>query len=532
MGFAGTWRTPRPNLSARALRMAALASRAQARDDGGDAPADPVDAAILQAAARLAFDEKAAPDTRPPAAVVPFSSDRKFMAVLYSVHGRLTAFAKGAPQRMIDRCSRVLTSAGESALDDAGREGLIAVNDDLASRGLRVLAVASGKVEGASEADLHDLTFVGLLALADPPATGVKETIARLRSAGLRTVMLTGDQRLTAEAVGRELGILAAGDRSLDGRELDRLTGADLQVEIARTTVFSRITPEQKLVIVTALQARGEIVAMLGDGINDAAALKKADVGVAMGVRGTDVAKEASAIVLQDDRFETIAAAVEEGRIIFDNIRKFVFYLFSCNVAEVLVLLVAGLAALPLPLAPLQLLWLNLVTDTFPALALASEPGDAEVMTRPPRDPQEAILSRHFLGSVLGFGIVITASTLAAFLWALAYAPGQASTMAFMTLALAQIGHLGNARSSGPVLRLKRIVSNPYALLGVTCALALQAAAVLFDPLANVLRVVPLDRRGWLVVLVCASVPAIGGQAVKLSSGFARVSGGEHAHPV
>ena len=300
------------------------------------------------------------------------------------MHGHLTAFAKGAPRRMIDRCSRVLTSGGESALDDAGREELMAINDNLASRGLRVLAVASGDVEGTSETDLHDLTFVGLVAFADPPARGVKETIARLRSAGLRTVMLTGDQRLTAEAVGRELGILAADDRSLDGRDLDRLAGADLQAEIARTAVFSRITPEQKLVIVTALQARGEIVAMLGDGINDAAALKKADAGVAMGVRGTDVAKEASAIVLQDDRFETIAAAVEEGRIIFDNIRKFVFYLFSCNVAEVLVLLVAGLAALPLPLAPLQLLWLNLVTDTFPALALASEPGDAEVMTRPP----------------------------------------------------------------------------------------------------------------------------------------------------
>ena len=332
---------------------------------------------------------------------------------------------------------------------------------------------------------------------------------------------------MTAETVGRELGLLEPGDRSIDGGDLDRLRGSDLTSEIARTSVFSRVTPEHKLVIVSSLQAGGEIVAMLGDGINDAAALKKADVGVAMGLRGTDLAKEASAIVLQDDRFETIAAAVEEGRVIFDNIAKFVFYLFSCNVAEVLVLLVAGLAALPLPLAPLQLLWLNMVTDTFPALALALEPGDLDVMGRPPRDPEEAILSRRFFAAVAGFGLVITASTLVAFGWGLVNAPAKASTMAFMTLALAQIGHLGNARSSAPVLRFDRIVANPYALVGVACALALQAAAAFIEPLARILQVVPLNSREWLVVLACASVAGIGGQAVKLlrDAGAARLGG-------
>ena len=272
------------------------------------------------------------------------------------------------------------------------------------------------------------------------------------------------------------------------------LDGAARDALIARTSAFSRVTPEHKLIIVRALQARGEIVAMLGDGINDAAALKQADVGVAMGIRGTDVAKDAADIVLQDDRFETIAAAVEEGRVIFDNIRKFVFYLFSCNVAEVLVLLVAGLASLPLPLLPLQLLWLNMVTDTFPALALALEPGDSDVMQRPPSDPQEAILSRRFLGSVLVFAMLITASTIAAFAWGLAQAPERASTFAFMTLALAQIAHLGNARSRGPVLGFRRAVANPYALLGVGVALGLQAAAVLIEPLAPHLRLTPPSR--------------------------------------
>ncbi len=220
--------------------------------------------------------------------------------------------------------------------------------------------------------------------------------------------------------------------------------------------------------------------------------------------------------MLQDDRFETIAAAVEEGRVIFDNIRKFVFYLFSCNVAEVLVLLAAGLAGLPLPLAPLQLLWLNMVTDTFPALALAMEPGDPDVMRRPPRDPEEAILSREFLTSVLTFGVLITLSTLAAFVWALGRAPERAPTMAFMTLALAQIAHLGNARSRGPVLRLGRVLANPYALAGAGLAVLLQVLAVVVDPLARILRVTPLDPIEWMVVVGLASIPAISGQALKV----------------
>jgi Ca2+-transporting ATPase len=270
------------------------------------------------------------------------------------------------------------------------------------------------------------------------------------------------------------------------------------------------------LTIVKSLQARRQIVAMLGDGINDAAALKKANVGVAMGRRGTDVAKEAAAIVLQDDRFETIAAAVEEGRIIFDNIRKFVFYLFSCNVAEVLVLLLAGLAGLPLPLAPLQLLWLNMVTDTFPALALAMEPGDPDVMQRPPRSPEEAILSTSFLASVFGYGLLITASTLGAFVWALMHDPDSATTMAFMTLAFAQIGHLGNARSGGPVLRLTRAAANPYALAGVAVSVTMQLGAIGVEPLARLLRLVRLDPVDWILVVALSALPAVVGQALRL----------------
>jgi Ca2+-transporting ATPase len=274
------------------------------------------------------------------------------------------------------------------------------------------------------------------------------------------------------------------------------------------------VSPEHKLLIVEALQQRGEIVAMLGDGVNDAAALKKADVGVAMGIRGTDVAKQAAAIVLQDDRFETVAAAVEEGRIIFDNIRKFVFYLFSCNVAEILVLLIAGVAGWPLPLTPLQLLWLNMVTDTFPALALAVEPGDALVMRRPSRDPQEAILSPPFVASIFTYGGMITAVTLFAYWLALRSAPEQASTIAFMTLAIAQITHLGNARSDAHVLAPARAAANRFALAGLALAVGLQALTMT-SPLARVLDVSPLGPREWVVIVACAAIPAVVGQAWK-----------------
>jgi Ca2+-transporting ATPase len=401
-------------------------------------------------------------------------------------------------------------------LDPTARERLLAVNASFASRGLRVLGVACGAVDQAKEQALRGLTFVGFLGIMDPPAPGVKDTIARLRGAGLRTIMLTGDQRLTGDAIGRELGLMTGDLRAIEGRDLQTLSGDALVDAIERTAVFSRVTPEDKLTIVRTLQQRGEIVAMLGDGVNDAAALRKADVGVAMGKRGTEVAKEAASIVLQDDRFETIAAAVEEGRVVFDNIRKFVFYLFSCNLAEILVLLVAALFGVPMPLLPLQLLWLNMVTDTFPALALAIEPGDPDVMRRPPRDPQEAMLSRAFLGQVTAYAVLIAASTLGALWWALAYAPATTTTMVFMTLAFAQIFHLGNARSSGPVLAFPAATANPAAIAAVVLSLGLQVAAMSIAPLADVLRLTRLRWQEWMVVVVLSVIPAVAGQLLKV----------------
>jgi Ca2+-transporting ATPase len=482
---------------------------------------DPVDRAVMAAAARL-LDGGVLPVVETtPDAWIPFSSERKFMAAFHGEGPRAIAYVKGAPQRVVEMCDQALTVEGTEVVDAAARDRLLAENRRLAAAGLRVLAVARGEVAGDNETALRGLTFVGFLGLMDPPAPGVREAIATLKSAGLRTVMLTGDQRHTAEAVGRALGVLGVDDGAIDSRELRTLTPAALAGRLAATGVFSRIAPEDKLTIVRAFQARGDVVAMLGDGVNDAPALRQADVGVAMGTRGTDVAKEAAAIVLQDDRFETIVAAVEEGRVIFDNIRKFVFYLFSCNLAEVLVLLVASVAGLPLPLLPLQILWLNLVTDTFPALALAVEPGDEDVMRRPPRDPRAAMLSRTFLSSVTGYAMLITAATLAAYVWALDAGLPHATTVAFMTLALAQTFHLGNARSGRHVLSPGRALANPYAIAAVAVSGLLQLVAIYVGPIAAALGVVPLSAREWLVVLAAAAMPAVVGQAIRLARGAA-----------
>jgi Ca2+-transporting ATPase len=499
-----------------ALGTAALASRVQAEEDDGDGyQGDPIDVAVLRAVVRLGERHDELVRRHPVTAWIPFSTERKFMAAFHRTDLGLTASVKGAPRHILAMSSHVYDETGERALDDDQRRRLMEVNFAMAAAGLRVLAVARGAVSTTDASALQALTFVAFLGLLDPPADGVHATIQRLRAAGLRTVMLTGDQRKTAEAIGHRLGTLDGNAQVMDGRDLEGLSDDELRLRVLSVGAFSRVSPEHKLRIVRALQARGEIVAMLGDGVNDAAALRQADIGVAMGLRGTDVAREAAAIVLQDDRFDTIAAAVEEGRVVGDNIRKFVFYLFSCNTAEVLVLLVAGLAGWPAPLQPLQVLWLNLITDTFPALALALEPADQDVMSRPPRDPRETLLSWAFLRSVGAYAVLITLPVIAVFVWGLAD-PARAMTMSFMTLALAQIFHLGNARSQQPVLHPRRIIANGYALGSVLLALGLQVAAMYVEPLPTILGVHRLTLTEWGIVGLASVVPAVVGQGAKL----------------
>jgi Ca2+-transporting ATPase len=495
---------------AAALRIGALANEAALTREGGEwaAHGDPTDVALLLAAAERGVVRDHLLANAPRTAELPFSSERQLAASWHRAGAGVSLYVKGAPGRILDASARVLDRDGPRTLDPARLEELRETNRGLAARGLRVLGLAMREEAAGIEADLASLTFVAFVGLSDPPAPGVRETVALFSAAGIRTVMITGDQQRTAETIARELGLLRPGDRVMDGRELDGLPDEILRDAVGSIGAYSRASPEAKLRIIAAHQSRGAVVAMLGDGVNDAAALRKADIGVAMGLRGTDMAKEAADLILEDDRFPTIGAAIEEGRVIFDNVSKFVFYLFSCNLAEILVLLGAGVVGSGVPLYPLQILWLNLLTDTFPALALAVEPGEPGVMRQAPRDPEEAILSGRMARSIVVYATLIAAVTVAAFALA-------GTTAAFMTLAFAQVLHLGNARRAGPVLAPGLALANRAAVGAVLLVGGLQLLAAFFDPLARVLRIAPLSGREWLLVVTLGALPAAAGQAMK-----------------
>jgi Ca2+-transporting ATPase len=515
-----------------ALRIGALANRATVSKtgEGWEVVGDPTEAALLVLTEKAGLKRKDLQAEYPEVAELPFSSERQLMATFHrSPDGTSVALVKGGPRRIVEQSSGAVAGEGIVPLDDEGRAALLDINRELAGHGLRVLALAYRELadgESLGPEAVRELIFVGFAGIKDPPAAGVRETIARFHNAGVRTVMITGDQATTAEAIGRDLGLLRDGDETVRGRELSSLSDAELAERVGRVAAFSRVTPEHKLRIIEAFQGRGDIVGMLGDGVNDAAALKRADIGVAMGVRGTDVAKETAAVVLQDDRFETIGVAVEHGRVIYDNIRKFIFYLFSCNLSEVATLLVTGLAGMPLPLLPLQILWLNLVTDVFPALALAMEPPEPDVMGRPPRDPKSAILSPWFLSSVVTFSLLITSATLGVFVWALEVKQAELSyavTLAFMTLALAQLFHVFNARSARPVVFGRRLFRNRYVWAALALTIGLQVATVYTPLLSRVLGTYPLSPNDWLVVLAASLMPLIIGQMLKpISMGGSR----------
>ena len=497
------------------VETAVLACRAEGiAAEGKSASGDPTEVALVDLYRRMAVSEDSGPGVPQEIASVPFSSDRMLSASFHQREAGVVASIKGAPGRLLELSSRIVNDEGPVALNDELGALFLARNREMAERGLRVLAVARRSVpvgDPLGEEALHSLDLIGLIGISDPPAPEVATTLSTLRQAGIATVMITGDQPATAEAIAEEIGLLQGG-RVVTGREL----AAHDPASFRDARVFARVSPGDKLAIVRGFQERGETVAMLGDGINDAPALKQADVGVAMGGRGTDVAKETADLVLQDDRLETVGVAVEEGRVIFANIRKFVFYLFSCNLAEVGVLALAGFTSLPPPLLPLQILWLNLVTDVFPALALAVEPPEEGVMQAKPRDPAAAILSRPFLWSVLGHGSVLMVAGSAAFIYVLSRGAdaATASTVAFQTLALSQLAHVLNARRLGP-MTVKQLFSNRWMLAAAVLTVALQAAAVTHPALIRVLHTVHYTELPWAPVLLCSLLPVVAGQLWK-----------------
>ncbi|MFM8980810.1 MAG: cation-translocating P-type ATPase [Planctomycetia bacterium] len=499
------------------------------RDPGSREPAvlgDPMEGALLAAALGVGVRADDLDREQPVLLVRPFESARQRMAVVRAVAGEACAYVKGSPEALLARSSAWLGPDGSQPMDGAMRAQLEALNAREGARGRRVLAVARRVAprgtldgDGGSEDPEQGLTFLGLVALADPPRPEAREAVAACRRAGIRVVMITGDQPATALAVARELGIAQHAGEVVHGSELEALDEAALRARSATAAVYARTTPAHKLRIVQAWQAQGAVVAMTGDGVNDAPALKGADIGVAMGKGGTDVAKDASAMVLLDDRFATLVAAVAEGRRIFDNIRKSLLYLLGGNAGEILVVAGAVLAGLPLPLLPLQLLWINLVTDGLPALALAVDPVDPDVLRRPPRRADAPLADRAFVGAMLASAVLAAAVVLGVFVGALELGLGEplARSLAFATLVVEELLRAFVVRSRTRIVWELGIASNPRLLGVVALTFLLQALAMQWAPLAGLSGLTSLSAGQAALVLGLGAVPSTVLELAKLA---------------
>jgi Ca2+-transporting ATPase len=463
---------------------------------------------------------------------IPFDSHAKRMTTLHRTpEGGHVAFVKGSPGTVLERSACQVGPNGPEALSAADRDRWLDCNRSMAGGALRVLGLAYRAVpDGTDRADFdRHLVFVGLVGMMDPLREEARSAIETCRAAGIRVLMITGDQPLTAAEIGRQLGLdRDTEDRVLPtvhARELEGLDADGLRRLIAGSGTLARVSPRHKLQVVEALQRGGEIVAMTGDGVNDAPALEQADIGVAMGIKGTEVAKEAADMVITDDHFATIVTAVEQGRIIYANILKFIHYLFSCNFAEIAAVFAAIVIGWPLPLGALQILWLNMVTDIFPALALALEPSAPGMMRQPPRDPRAALVGGQTLGLIAWQGFLIAAVTLIAFAVGLQWhgleAEGtrRAATMGFQTLALAQVAHAFNSRSRRRSIFTDRLFTNRWLWGAVVVCLLLQAASVSLPILRRVLHTVPPSAGEWGVIAGCVVAPVVVVEAVKAVRG-------------
>jgi Ca2+-transporting ATPase len=504
-----------------ALRIGALCNNAElAKGSKDSGTGDPMEIALISMAEDAGIERQKLLDDCPEVREHAFDPDTKMMATVHETDEGLLFAVKGAPEAVIEVCTQVLGPDGTRDMDDDLRRDWINRNSEAAKDGLRLLALAMKRDASQDAEPYENLTLLGLVGLLDPLRKDVPAAIEACRTAGVRVVMLTGDQADTAETIARkaslgdgEMTVIESGEIA----DLDVDTASeDLRQRILSADVFARVAPETKLALVTLFQQAGHVVAMTGDGVNDAPALKKADIGIAMGQRGTQVAKDAAHMVLQDDKFETIIVAMRQGRVIFDNIRKFVVYLMSCNVSEVLVVGIAVVAGLPMPLLPLQILFLNLVTDVFPAFALGLGKGDENVMTKPPRDPEESILDhpRWVLIGVLGASITI--ATLGAFglaLYWLQLDAGPSVTVAFLTLALAQLWNVFNVRDRDSGFLSNEVTHNPYVWGAIALCLGLIGLALWVPALAALLGL-PNPGSAGFVLAGCASlVPLAFGQA-------------------
>jgi Ca2+-transporting ATPase len=490
----------------------ALSNDARALPDGGIA-GDPTETALYLAASAAGFDRSALEKELPRVGELPFDAQRQCMTTLHRDGDHVTAFIKGAPEKILGLCGVALER--DAHLDEAGV---------LAGEGYRVLALATRSLDRLPDslvaADIErDFTFLGLVGLIDPPRPESAASVARCRSAGITPVMITGDHAGTARAIARRLGIAAETDPVMTGPQLQQLAGQQLPEKAAGIPVYARVSPEQKIAIVQALQARGEFVAMTGDGVNDAPALKRAEIGVAMGLKGTEVAREAADMVLLDDNFATIVAAVEEGRRIFDNIRKFIKYTMSSNAGEIWTLFMAPLFGLPLPLLPVHILWINLVTDGLPGLALTAEPGERDIMSRPPRPPGESIFAHGMWQHMVWVGLLIGALSVLSQGWAWHAGLAQWQTIVFTVLTLSQLAHVLVIRSERESLFTLGLWSNRPLLGVVVLTVGLQLAVIYVPFLQAIFRTAALTP---FELLVCFALPGVVFVAVEVEKWLVR----------
>lgn len=503
---------------------------------------DPTEGAILVAALKAGASAKSLNEAYPREQEIPFDSARKRMVTVHAVEkpenediSPLTkedskrewhiVAVKGAPDVVLDLCSHVQTlKNGDEKLTVERREKILSANDAMTGDALRVLGVAYRMVpvlpeEIDSDELEKDLTFVGLIGMIDPARTEVKEALNTARDAGIRTIMITGDYPNTAKAIAEEIGLLQPGRQVMTGAALSELSDEEMVENVNVTDVYARVSPEHKMKIVDALRTNQEVVAMTGDGVNDAPAIKRADIGVAMGITGTDVAKGTADMVLTDDNYASIVSAVEQGRVIYANIRKFVYYLLSCNVAEIMIIFLATLFGWPVPLTAIQLLWLNLVTDGAPALALGTEPGDPDTMDQPPRPTNESIINRNMAIGIIVQTIAITAVTLGAFAIGRSVDSEHiefAETMAFVTLSISELFRAYTARSEFyPLLKIgvfKNKLMN-WAVLGSLALIIMVLYVPFFQPIFNT---APLGFEQWIEILPLVLIPSVAAELTKL----------------
>ncbi|WP_273483226.1 calcium-transporting P-type ATPase, PMR1-type [Desulforamulus ruminis] len=481
---------------------------------------DPTEGALMVMAAKKNIWRNQLEKTEERVTELSFDSERKRMSVVCrSREGRLTAYVKGAPDGILELCTQIMKNGRVIPLTEQAKQEILKVNSEMADQALRVLALAYRELpdhpsgEGLDEEIVEQrLTFLGLAGMIDPPRQSAIQAIQSCRRAGIRTVMITGDHQFTARAVGKELGLLTGQSKVLTGAQIDKMSDDELQEEAEGAAVYARVTPKHKLRIVRALKRNGHVVAMTGDGVNDAPAVKEADIGIAMGKAGTDVTKEASAMVLADDNFTTITAAIEEGRAIYENIRKFIRYLLSCNVGEVLTMFLAVLMGMPLPLLPIQILWMNLVTDGLPAMALGVDPTERDIMYRRPRNPQESVFSGGLGWRIAGTGTLFAFGTLLAFAIGLVMGPVElARTMAFNTLVFFQLFFVFSCRSERHSIAEIGFFGNPHLILAVSVSALLQLSVNYIGFLQPIFHTQPLELKHWAVVLAIAVVPQMMG---------------------